>query len=158
MKIIEKNNIEKIIKNLKQEKKTIVFTNGCFDILHVGHLRYLEEAKSYGDILVVGVNSDSSVRRLKGEKRPYVPENERMEMLAGLESVDYVVKFEEDTPIEILKQIKPDIHIKGGDYKEEDLPEAKVVKENGGIVKIVSLIQGKSTTNIIKEILNREDI
>nr|WP_307905450.1 D-glycero-beta-D-manno-heptose 1-phosphate adenylyltransferase [Haliovirga abyssi] len=156
--MIEKNNIEKIIKNLKQEKKTIVFTNGCFDILHVGHLRYLEEAKSYGDILVVGVNSDSSVRRLKGEKRPYVPENERMEMLAGLESVDYVVKFEEDTPIEILKQIKPDIHIKGGDYKEEDLPEAKVVKENGGIVKIVSLIQGKSTTNIIKEILNREDI
>ena len=131
----------------------VIFTNGCFDILHVGHVRYLKQAKSQGDILIVGVNSDKSVKRLKGEKKPYVPQEERAEMLAGLMPVDYVVIFEEDTPIETLKVIKPDVHVKGGDYTKEKLPETIIVEENGGRIEIVSLFAGKSTTNIIKEVL-----
>lgn len=152
-KVILKNEAEEITRKYKSEGKTVVFTNGCFDILHVGHLRYLFEAKEKGEILIVGLNSDASVRRLKGEKKPYVPESERAEMLAGLVPVDYVVLFEEDTPIELLAQIKPSVHVKGGDYSKERLPETEVVEANGGRVEIVSLIQGKSTTNIIKEVL-----
>lgn len=152
-KIINRYEISEIISDLKKIGKKLVFTNGCFDILHVGHLRYLQEARDNGDVLMVGVNSDASVKRLKGEKRPYVNEEERQEMLAGLACVDFVVKFEEDTPENILGEIKPDIHIKGGDYKKEDLPEAKIVEDNGGEVRIVSLINGKSTTNIVEKIL-----
>lgn len=152
-KVISVEEAEKISENYKSNRKTVVFTNGCFDILHVGHLRYLFEAKEKGDILIVGLNSDASVRRLKGEKKPYVPQGERGEMLAGLLPIDYVVIFEEDTPIELLKKIKPSVHVKGGDYSKEKLPETIVVEENGGRVEIVSLVKGKSTTNIIKEVL-----
>lgn len=152
-KVISTREAIKISEDYKSQGKTVVFTNGCFDILHVGHLRYLFEAKEKGDILIVGLNSDASVKRLKGEKKPYVPQEERGEMLAGLVPVDYVVLFEEDTPIELLGDIKPSVHVKGGDYTKEKLPETIVVEKNGGRVEIVSLVQGKSTTNIIKEVL-----
>ena len=129
-----------------------MFTNGCFDILHVGHLRYLEEASEQGDILFVGVNSDDSVKRLKGPTRPINNENDRAEMLAGLKPVDYVVIFSENTPVELISELKPSIHVKGGDYKKEELPETEVVERNGGEVRILSLVEGKSTTNIVNKI------
>ena len=154
-KIINSEKAAEISNSEKLNGKTVVFTNGCFDILHVGHLRYLFEAKEKGDILIVGLNSDASVKRLKGEKKPYVAQDERAELLAGLIPVDYVVIFEEDTPIELLKKIKPSVHVKGGDYTKEKLPETVVVEENGGRVEIVSLVKGKSTTNIIKEVLSK---
>lgn len=155
--LIERDKIGEVIACQKGYGKKVVFTNGCFDILHVGHLRYLEEAKMFGDILVIGVNSDASVKRLKGDKRPIVPEDERAEMLLGLKCVDYVVIFEEDTPVELLGDIKPDIHVKGGDYTKDRLPEAEIVEKNGGKVEIVSLIKGKSTTNIVKKIKETEE-
>ena len=155
--LIKKEKIGEVIDSQKKDGKKIVFTNGCFDILHVGHLRYLEEAKMFGDILVIGLNSDASVKRLKGDKRPIVPEYERAEMLLGLKCVDYVVIFEEDTPVELLGEVKPDVHVKGGDYTKERLPEAEIVERNGGRVEIVSLIKGKSTTNIVKKIKETEE-
>ncbi len=155
--LVQKNDMKKIIEQMKKDQKTVVFTNGCFDILHVGHLRYLYEAKSKGDILVVGLNSDASVKRLKGEKKPYVPQEERAEMLLGLKPVDYVVYFDEDTPVELIEELKPSVHVKGGDYTKEGLIETEVVEKNGGRVEIVSLIQGKSTTNIIAEVLKKNE-
>lgn len=150
--VLERKEAQEFIDKLKKEGKKIVFTNGCFDILHVGHMRYLEEAKSFGDYLFVGVNSDESVRRLKGPTRPINNEQDRAELLAGLKSVDYTVVFTEDTPVELIEELKPSIHIKGGDYKKEDLPETKVVESYGGEVYIVSLVEGKSTTNVVKKI------
>ena len=155
--LIKRDKIGEVIDSQKRDGKKIVFTNGCFDILHVGHLRYLEEAKMFGDILVIGLNSDASVKRLKGDKRPIVPEEERAEMLLGLKCVDYVVIFEENTPVEILGEVKPDVHVKGGDYTKDRLPEAEIVERNGGRVEIVSLIKGKSTTNIVKKIKETEE-
>ncbi|MBZ4684204.1 MAG: rfaE bifunctional protein [Fusobacteriales bacterium] len=155
MSILDRKEAAKLVEKLKKEGKTVVFTNGCFDILHVGHLRYLQEAKELGDILIVGVNSDESVSRLKGPTRPINKQNDRAEMLAGLKPVDYTVIFTEDTPVEIIDELKPSIHVKGGDYKKEDLPETPIVEKNGGKVIILSLIQGKSTTNIVKKIQNK---
>lgn len=132
--------------------KKVVFTNGCFDLIHVGHVRYLHEARKQGDILIVGVNSDDSVRELKGPGKPFVSEFERLEVLAGLESVDYVTLFAEDTPIRLIETIKPDVHVKGGDYKLKDLPEAETVTAYGGKVVIVPFDRtdtiGKSTSHI----------
>lgn len=144
-----------LIESLKTQGKKVVFTNGCFDILHVGHLRYLEQAREQGDILVVGVNSDASVKRLKGPTRPINSELDRAEMLAGLKAVDYTVIFTEDTPVEIIEELKPSIHVKGGDYKKEDLPETEVVERNGGEVRILMLVDGKSTTNVVNKILEK---
>ncbi len=144
-----------LIESLKAQGKKVVFTNGCFDILHVGHLRYLEEAREQGDLLVVGVNSDASVRRLKGPTRPINSELDRAEMLAGLKAVDYTVIFTEDTPVEIIDELKPSIHVKGGDYKKEDLPETEVVERNGGEVRILMLVDGKSTTSVVNKILEK---
>ncbi|SJZ46854.1 glycerol-3-phosphate cytidylyltransferase [Cetobacterium ceti] len=141
-----------IVEELKKQGKKVVFTNGCFDILHVGHLTYLNEAKRQGDILIVGVNSDSSVKRLKGESRPINNEIDRGEMLCGLKAVDYTVIFHEDTPMELIDELKPSIHVKGGDYKKEDLPETKIVEKHGGEVRILGFVEGKSTTNIVKKI------
>lgn len=149
-KIVSANDINKIIKDRKN--KTVVFTNGCFDIFHVGHARYLREAAKLGDILIVGVNSDSSVKRLKGETRPIIPESERMELLATLEFVSYVVMFEEDTPYNIIEKIKPDIITKGGDYKPEDVVGKNIVEAYGGEVIICPFIESRSTTNIINKI------
>ena len=153
-KIINKKVIEKTIEKLKKENKNIVFTNGCFDILHVGHVRYLKESSKFGDVLIVGLNSDSSVKKLKGETRPINNENDRAEILCALNFVDYVIIFDEDTPEKLLDAIKPDIYTKGADYTIDTLPEAKTVLKNGGKVEFINLVQGKSTTNIIKKTQN----
>lgn len=154
--VLSRIEAQNLIENLKNQGQKVVFTNGCFDILHVGHMTYLEEAKAFGDYLFVGVNSDESVRRLKGPTRPINNENDRAELLAGLKSVDYTVIFPEDTPVELIGALKPSIHVKGGDYKKEDLPETAVVESYGGEVFIVSLVEGKSTSNVVKKIQNKE--
>ena len=151
--LIDREKIEEFIEELKKQGKKIVFTNGVFDILHVGHLTYLEEAKSFGDILIVGINSDSSVKVNKGDKRPINSEEDRAKMIIGLKPVDYAVIFDEKTPIEIIAKIKPNVHIKGGDYKKDDLPETSIVELNGGVVEILSFIDNKSTTGVIEKIL-----
>ena len=139
------------IRNLKETGKKIVSTNGCFDILHVGHVRYLQKSASFGDILIVCLNSDRSVKALKGDSRPLNNENDRAEVLAALGFVDYVVIFDEDTPVNYLAQIKPDVHTKGGDYDVNTLPEAKVIMDNGGKLEFINFVEGKSTTNIINK-------
>lgn len=149
-KIVTIDKLKKILKD--RQNKTIVFTNGCFDLFHVGHARYLREAAKLGDILIVGVNSDASVKRLKGEERPIISENERMELLASLEFVSYVISFEEDTPYNVIKEIQPDIIAKGGDYKPEEVVGKDIVEKRNGKVVICPLIESKSTTNIIKKI------
>ncbi len=147
--LIERKDLKSVVKKIKEEDKTIVTTNGCFDILHVGHVRYLNESKKHGDVLIVCLNSDSSVRKLKGESRPLNSEKDRAEVLLGLESVDYVVIFEEDTPSELLEIIKPDIHTKGGDYDASTLPESPVILRNNGKMVFINFVEGKSTTSII---------
>ena len=154
-KIYTRNELAVILEKLKTDGNVVVTTNGCFDVLHLGHLRYLQASQQLGDILVVAVNSDASVRELKGDNRPLIPEEERAEMLAGLECVDYVVSFPELTPIELLSELKPSIHVKGGDYKLEQLVERDVVEENGGKVIVGLNVPGKSTTNLIEVICER---
>jgi D-beta-D-heptose 7-phosphate kinase / D-beta-D-heptose 1-phosphate adenosyltransferase len=134
--------------------KKIVFTNGCFDILHVGHKRYLEQAATLGDILVVGINSDDSVRRLKGPDRPINTEQDRAEILCALGFVDYVVIFNEDTPYELIKKIQPDVLVKGGDYKPDNVVGRDIVEARGGRLELIHFVDGKSTTNIINKINN----
>ena len=155
MKVQTRKALTIIINQEKDREKTVVTTNGCFDLMHVGHLRYLQAAKNLGDLLVIGVNSDNSVRELKGERRPLIPADERAEMLAGLDCVDYVVIFPELDPISLLSELKPDIHVKGGDYTIEQVIERQVVEENGGRVIVGLNIEGKSTTNVIQTILDR---
>ena len=149
--LIKQNELDDLLKKLKQEGKTVVTTNGCFDILHVGHVRYLEKAKSFGDVLIVALNSDKSVKSIKGESRPINNELDRAEVLSGLKSVDYVVLFDEDSPIDLLLQIKPDVHTKGADYTIESLPEAKGIMDAGGRIEFISFVEGKSTTSIIEK-------
>ncbi len=154
-KIYSRQELASKLQQLKENGKVVVTTNGCFDVLHLGHLRYLQTARLQGDLLVVAINSDSSVRELKGENRPLVPEEERAEMLAGLECVDYVLIFPELTPIELLSDLKPNIHVKGGDYTLEQLVEKDVVENNGGKVVVGLNVPGKSTTNLIDVICKR---
>ena len=154
-KIYHRSELASILQQAKSDGNVVVTTNGCFDVLHLGHLRYLQAARQLGDLLVVAVNSDSSVRQLKGENRPLVPEEERAEMLAGLGCVDYVVIFPELTPISLLSELKPSIHVKGGDYKLEQLIEKDVVEANGGKVIVGLNVPGKSTTNLIEVICER---
>ena len=132
--------------------RPLVFTNGCFDILHSGHVFYLQKAKQQGDILILGLNSDASVRRLKGEKRPINSEIDRAIVISELKSIDYVVIFEEDTPLEIISLIVPNKLVKGGDYKKDDVVGKDIVESNGGEVVIIPFVDGKSTTNIINKI------
>ncbi len=153
MKIKTIEQIRKIAAELKKQGKKIVTTNGCFDVLHIGHIRYLKDAKKLGDVLIIGLNTDSSVKQYKGDKRPLMPEDERAEMLSALEFVDYIVKFSERDPRNLLDAIKPDIHVKGGDYKMEQIIEKDVVEKNGGKVVLLPLVHGKSTTNIINRII-----
>jgi len=155
-KIKLKNEIGAIAHNLKNQGAKIVFTNGCFDILHLGHVRYLREAKKLGDILIIGLNSDNSVSALKGPSRPYISEMERAEILASLEFVDYVVIFEEVRPDNLIRLVKPDIHVKGGDYKVSELPERKIVEALGGKVVVIPPIKGRSTTGIVERILGEK--
>ena len=140
--------IARLVARYKKEGKKIVFTNGCFDILHVGHVKYLQEAKSFGDVLIVGLNSDASVRRLKGPTRPVNPVEDRAYLLAALEAVDFVVPFEEDTPYELIKMIEPDVLVKGGDYKGKKVVGTEFAKE----LKLVDFVKGKSTTKTIEKI------
>ncbi|MFY9082770.1 D-glycero-beta-D-manno-heptose 1-phosphate adenylyltransferase, partial [Aliarcobacter butzleri] len=144
--------IEKLASKLHNLGKKIVFTNGCFDILHVGHVKYLEEARSYGDVLILGLNADSSVKKLKGESRPINNQDDRAYILASLESVDYVVIFEEETPYELIKLIKPHVLVKGGDYEGKDVVGQDIADE----LKLVKFVDGKSTTNTIKRIQENE--
>lgn len=153
MPLLELRELTKIADKLKKEGKKIVFTNGCFDILHIGHVKYLEDAKSLGDILIVGVNNDESVRILKGNSRPIVPDLERAEILAALKCVDYVVIFNELNPENLIAQLKPAIHVKGGDYVIDQIPESKLVESFGGKTIILNEVKGKSTSNIIQKIL-----
>lgn len=139
----------------RDEGKTVVWTNGCFDLLHVGHVRGFEEARGLGDVLVVGVNSDASVRRLKGPGRPIVPEAERAELLAALGCVDRVVVFGEDTPREVLGRLRPDVHCKGEDYappSTRPIPEAEVVRSYGGRIAFLKFTPGSSTTDLVRRI------
>jgi rfaE bifunctional protein nucleotidyltransferase chain/domain len=138
---------------LASQGKKVVFTNGCFDLLHVGHVRYLKEAGKQGDLLIVGVNSDVSTRHSKGPGRPFMVQEDRAEILAALECVDYVVIFRETTAERLVRILKPDIYVKGGNYSLEDLPEAKAVAEYGGQVYLTSVIAGRSTTNLISAVL-----
>lgn len=157
--IVSRKTLARIAEQARSSGQKVVFTNGCFDILHIGHLRLLEKARSFGDILIVGVNSDDSVRRLKGPDRPVVPESERAEMVSGIHCVDYVSLFDEDTPVELLRCVRPDVHVKGGDYAPDKLPEAGVVESFGGRVEIVPFseidTEGLSTTDLIRR-LSRE--
>ena len=152
--LLSQRDMQKKVKQLQENGKKVVFTNGVFDILHIGHLTYLEEARGLGDVLIVGVNSDSSVKKNKGDKRPINPEKNRAEMLLGLKFVDFTVIFDEKTPENLLDLLKPDIHVKGGDYKKEDLPETEIVEKNGGEVKILSFVDNISTTEIINKIID----
>lgn len=144
--------IEKISRYLKEKGRRIVFTNGCFDILHRAHIRLLRKAKSLGDILIVGLNTDSSVKRMKGKGRPFLKEKERAEILSALEMVDYVVLFPQDTPYRLIKTIRPDILVKGGDYKKEEVVGRDIVEGYGGKVYIFPMIRGVSTTKILEKI------
>ena len=154
-KIKERKELLGIIKDLKAKGKRIVFTNGCFDLLHIGHVRYLEEAKALGDVLVVGVNSDTSVRKLKGPKRPILPEEERVEILSGLECVDYVTLFHEIDPLELITSVRPDVLVKGGDWTKEQIVGRDEVERSGGEVFIISFVKRASTSNLIQTILKR---
>ena len=149
--VIDRKNIGNVVTTLKAEGKKIVFTNGCFDILHVGHVRYLKEAKALGDILILGLNSDCSVKSLKGSNRPINNESDRAEVLSALKAIDYVVIFDEKTAENIVGEVKPDIYAKGGDYSIDTLPEAKIVAEHGGKTVLLQLVDGKSSTNIINK-------
>jgi len=154
-KIKNHDTLSRLLEREKTLGKSIVFTNGCFDLLHAGHVKYLQKARKLGDILVLGLNSDDSVRRLKGEKRPLIREEERAHILAALDCVDFVVLFDEDTPIELIRQFKPDILAKGGDYAPESVVGGDIVESYGGRIEIVSFVDGKSTTNIIEQVLER---
>jgi len=156
-KIMELSALKKEIEAKKEAGELIVFSNGCFDILHVGHIRYLKKAASLGDKLVLAVNSDRSVKELKGKGRPFVPEAERLELLAALEMIDYLILFSEIDAKDLLEKIKPQIYVKGGDYRIEDLPEAETVYNYGGKIVLITEIKGKSTTNIIKKIRQSKD-
>ena len=152
-KIKSPNQLKKILGVLKRQSKKIVFTNGCFDILHVGHIRYLSQARKLGDILVVGLNTDRSVRTIKGEKRPLVCENERAEVLSALKVVDYVVLFDEPDPLALIKALKPSILVKGADWPEDKIIGADVIKQSGGRVVRIPLVPGSSSTNLIEKII-----
>ena len=154
MKFLLKENLN-AINNLKSEKKKIVFTNGCFDLLHVGHIRYLSNAKKLGDFLIVGLNSDESVKILKGQNRPINKFEDRAMLLSALRSVDLVIMFEEQTPENLINKIVPDVLVKGGDYDIEDIVGYHTVIKNGGKVKTLDFYKGYSSTNYIKKINKR---
>jgi len=151
--VVSAEEITKIADELRAQGKKIVTTNGCFDILHTGHVQVLQEAKKLGDILIVCINSDDSVKQNKGDKRPLNNEKDRAELISALECVDYTVIFDEKEPSAILFAIKPNVHTKATDYTPEKIIEKKVVEQNGGEVRILQLVQGKSTTALITKIV-----
>ena len=149
---VTRDNLSAFAAALRAHGQRIVFTNGCFDILHVGHVRYLGAARALGDCLVVGLNSDASVRRLKGPERPLNEEADRAEVLDALRAVDYVTIFDEPTAAELIEIIRPDVYVKGGDYTIATLPEAKIVRDYGGRVEFVDLVPERSTTRVIEKL------
>jgi rfaE bifunctional protein nucleotidyltransferase chain/domain len=153
--IIPRTEVSALGERLRREGRRIAFANGCFDLLHVGHIRYLEGARKEGDVLVVGVNSDRTVRELKGAGRPLLAAQARAEMVAALESADYVVVFDEPTVAKLLRELRPDVHCKGTDYTEETVPEREVMKSLGGAVRIVGDPKSHSTRDILAEIARR---
>lgn len=152
-KILSEDNLNILINEWREKNQKIVFTNGCFDLLHLGHIDYLAKAKDLGDKLIIGVNTDNSVRRLKGIYRPLQDENSRLHILAALEFVDAVILFNEDTPYELIKKIQPDVLVKGADYKIEDIVGYDIVTSRGGEVKTIEYLEGYSTTSIEQRIL-----
>lgn len=151
-KILTSGQLEARLKTWRQANKSIVFTNGCFDILHRGHVEYLAQASDLGDILIIGLNTDASVRRLKGASRPINNEEARSLLLSALQFVDAIVYFDEDTPYELIKKIQPDVLVKGNDYKPEEIVGYDIVKEKGGVVTTISLVEGFSTTSIASKL------
>ncbi len=143
----------RIRKDLKREGQKVVFTNGVFDILHRGHVEYLEKAKSLGDVLMLGLNSDASVKKIKGEDRPVMGQEDRAIVLAGLSSVNYICLFEEETPENLIRELIPDILVKGGDYQIDDIVGRETVEANGGKVVTIDLVEGQSTTSIIEKMV-----
>ena len=154
-KIISIDEIGNRVKSWKKESRKLVFTNGCFDILHSGHVRYLQTAAGFGDILVLGLNSDTSVRKLKGSRRPIMPQTDRAYILSAIEVIDCIVIFYEETPARLIQKVSPDVLVKGGDYLPGDVVGYDTVKKNGGCVKIVPYVEGKSTSGIVNSILEK---
>lgn len=152
-KIKPQQELAHVVQQRRERGERCVFTNGCFDILHVGHIRYLQEARELGDYLVVAINSDESVRQLKGYPRPFVTQDERAEMLAALESVDYVTVYEELTAEAVIRLLRPEVYVKGGDYKPDTIVEAPAVRAYGGQVVTVALVQGRSTTRLVERVV-----
>ena len=150
--LVARKDIAQFCEILCQGGQKVVFTNGCFDILHAGHVTYLEAAKAQGDVLVLGLNTDESVRRLKGPERPINSELDRAKVVGALKAVDYVVLFGEQTAEAVIAEVKPDVYVKGGDYTLDTLPEAKIVQSYGGKVAFIDMVEGRSTTNIINKI------
>jgi len=150
--VLSLDELRSFLDDLHADGKVIVFTNGCFDILHRGHVQYLEKARSLGDILVVGLNSDSSVRRIKGPSRPVFSETDRAFVLAGLRAISYVVIFDEDTPLDLILSLRPDVLVKGGDWREEDIVGGKEIKQWGGKVETVEYLEGYSSSEIIDKL------
>lgn len=153
-KIKNQTAIKKTVDRVKEEGKKVVFTNGCFDILHQGHIRYLSEAKKCGDFLIIGLNSDRSVRNIKGKNRPLLPEGARAELLAALCFVDGVVIFDEEDPLAIIKYLQPQVLVKGADWTEEDIIGAELMKEIGGEIRRIPVVPGISTSDIIRRIVD----
>lgn len=149
--LVKREDLRALIDTIHHAGKTVVTTNGCFDILHVGHVRYLEKTKTFGDYLIVLLNSDKSVKSIKGPSRPINNENDRAEILSALRCVDYVVLFDEDSPRNLLDEMKPDVYTKGADYTIETLPEADIMKKNGTRVEFIDFVEGKSTTKTIEK-------
>ena len=155
--LIDRKDMEGFCDVLRRGGQRIVFTNGCFDLLHAGHVRYLARARSFGDCLVLGLNTDASVRRLKGPSRPINREEDRAEVVGALKSVGYVVLFGEETAEALIAEVRPAVYVKGGDYTLETLPEAKIVQSYGGRVEFVDMVAGRSTTNVIERIRQERD-
>lgn len=153
--LVKREDIKALVDIIHNSGKTVVCTNGCFDILHIGHVRYLEKTKTFADYSIVLLNSDVSVKNIKGPMRPINGENDRAELLSALRCVDYVVLFDEDSPRNLLDEIKPDVYTKGADYTMETLPEADIMRKNGTRVEFIKFVEGKSTTNVIRKMQNK---
>lgn len=155
MSLVDITEAQKIISKWRNDQKIIVFTNGCFDIIHRGHVEYLQKAKLLGDILIVGLNSDASVKRIKGKPRPYQDEQDRAAILNAMKMIDMVVIFDEDTPLDLICELKPNVLVKGGDYDSQSIVGAEEVKSWGGSVKIIPFIKGYGTSKLVEKILDR---
>jgi len=154
-KILAWPDLQRVVSRARGQGRRVVFTNGCFDILHVGHIELLRKARALGDLLVVGLNSDTSIRGLKGEKRPLIGQNERAHVLAALDAVDYVTWFEEDTPLKLIETLHPDVLVKGGDYSLDGVVGRDLVESYGGCVALVPVVEGFSTTDLVRRIVER---